>query len=223
MPFRDYIDLACEHLKTLGIEPIISEGEPISASAFLEAETEMGFPLPSELRRYLDELGDGFQLSYSAEPVTGNEDDQFWWQIDLLNDILMEREGMRQDLVCNLNGADDRRQTQACLEEIRKRLHWVPVFGTGGGGYTFCVDGGEGGGGIRYHDIEMSDSEMGSVHLAGSIEDWMAKWSRFCFSQPLWNGTSNHGHLVSYSYNLVGTFDWSPHRFRREFHRPQIG
>ena len=177
----------------------------------------MQITLPSELCRYWKEMGDGFQLWYSAEPITGNTDDQFWWTIDCLGDIIGDYQGIRDQMARNINGEGDFCLTEQCQAESRIRINWIPIFGIGGGGYTFCIDANEGHGEIRFHDIRMSDGDLSSICLAASIDDWMTKWSRFCFSQPLWDGTDRHGFLESYCWGREGNFDWNSSKFRANF------
>lgn len=223
MSFRSHIEIACKHLEKLGIAPQIREGTPVTEEQLVEAERVMQITLPAELRRYLKEMGDGFQLWYSAEPVTRNRKNEFCWMIDWLGDIVRVRHGMREDLTRNIAGESDSCVTDECKAESLKRMNWIPIFGIGGGGYTFCIDGNEGHGEIRYHDVRMSDGHYPSVFLATSIDDWMAKWSRFCFSEPLWDGTDEHGFLESYCWEMEGTFDWAASKFRKEFDRENEG
>lgn len=219
MHYRRYIDQACSHLQKLGINPEIRDGELVTDTQLSDIEAESNISLPSELRTYLLEMGDGFQLWYSAEPVTSDGENQFSWSIDFIEDIIDDYECIRDDMGSYADGDGEFCNTDECKNEARRRMNWVPVFGIGGGGYTFCIDTGEGNGEIRFHDIRMSDGYFPSIHLAKSIDDWMHRWSSFCFSQPLSDGTDQHTFLESYCWELDGTFDWSPQKFRTEFHR----
>ncbi|MES2709201.1 MAG: SMI1/KNR4 family protein [Verrucomicrobiota bacterium] len=218
MNYRGYFDKACGHLVKIGIEPAIREGRPVSEEELTLMEQRIQFPLPDELKAYLAELGDGFSLSYSAEPITGKPEDVFWWCISFLSDIEGDFQAIRHDMLFNANGGGHSCKTEACIEESRRRLNWIPIFGIGGGGYTFCIDAGAGGA-IRYHDIRMGDHYFPSVHLADGLDDWMRNWSRYCFSQPheKHEGGGGHCFLESYCWEMDGRFDWSPSRFRPEF------
>lgn len=223
MSFQKHIEIATNHLRGIGIEPEIRRGRPVTNQDLDEAEEEMGIPLPDELRQYLIEMGDGFQWGYSVKSIIGNDGPEFfWWYIDCVEDIVSDYLSMREEMERNASGESDSCNTDACREESRRRMSWVPVSGVGGGGYTLCVDANEGGGEIRYHDIRMGDGHFPSIRLALSIDDWMAKWSRFCFSEPLWDGTDKHGDLVSYCWEKEGTFDWDASKFRAEFHIEKI-
>lgn len=219
MSYRKHIDECLSHLVSLGINPNVREGTKLSNGDFASAELTLGRTLPSELKAYLLEMGDGFTLTYEASPVTGNKDDYFWWKIDYFQDILEYAGSIHEDMNANLSGRNDMCQSAECIAESRKRLSWFPVFGIGGGGYTFCIDNRKDSGEIRFHDIRMSDDYFPSIVLAPSIDEWMSKWSRFCFSQPLYDSTDNHAFLESYCWEKEGTFDWSPKRFRSDFDR----
>ena len=222
MSYQEYTEIASLHLRKIGVEPDISSGSPLTEKDLESAEDEMGVSLPAELREYLMEMGDGFQFGYSAEDITGNGDDFFFWGIDSLRDIVSDYQSMREEMERNAGGEGDYCDSEECKEESRRRMNWVPVSGIGGGGYTLCVDANEGRGDIRFHDIRMGDDHFPSIRLASSIHDWMAKWCRFCFSQPLWDGTDKHAELVSYCWEKDGTFDWDPSKFRTNFHIEKI-
>jgi hypothetical protein len=63
MHYLKYIEEACAHLRSLGIDPEVSEGFTVTEEILHEAELVMQMPLPHELRSFLMEMGDGFQLS----------------------------------------------------------------------------------------------------------------------------------------------------------------
>jgi SMI1 / KNR4 family (SUKH-1) len=217
MSFMRHINEACEHLRSIGIAPEIHDGEAVDDARICEIEKQLQFSLPRELRLYLLEMGDGFQLSYSAEPCTGKEDDQFWWGLDRIEAIMHYWGSMQTDL--KLAGNDGGCESDEFRAELERRLRWLPVFGIGGGGYLFCIDYGEGNGTIRYHDIRLRPKHYPSIRLADSLDDWMNRWSRYGFSAPLYDGTEKHAFLESYCGELEGVFDWSPKKFRPIFDR----
>ncbi len=221
MHYLKYIEEACAHLRSLGIDPEVSEGFPVTEEILHEAELVMQMPLPHEIRSFLMEMGDGFQLSYSAEPITGDEDNQFYWGINSLGGIVSAYSDLRDEMLKNASGSGEYCDTEECKEESRKRSKWVPFYGIGGGGYTLCIDSGEGEGNgeIRYHDIRFGDGHFPSIHLASDFDALIRQWSRYCFSEPLWDGTDKHGDLVSYCWEKEGAFDWAPNKFRQEFDR----
>lgn len=237
MKYAPYIKLAIDQLERLGIQYEIVQGEVVSIDQIREYEDTIGFPLPKEYKEYLFELGDGFSLRYET-PISYleakvlavlNSDSSKLdealkeaknghynvWGLDSIEATVGEWECNQEELseenieeYLDWNGED-------YLNECRRRRRWLPISGIGGGGYTLNIDCNTDNGCIRYNDIRRS-GDTNSTYLADTLESWMANWSRYTFSDPIYsNGLQ--GYISSLCYSISGEFPWSDFSFLPQF------
>lgn len=246
MKFYRHIEAAINHLERLGIEYEIDIGRvrQISDAKITAFEDKLGEPLPMEYKAYLKELGDGFQFRYTTpiqfleemaervplDPESSigrtrsaqlREQHDNGWSLDYFYDTVMEWDGRGDDLAeseiiryLNTDGEE-------YVNECRRRRRWFSIMGIGCGGYTLNYDYGTNIGAIRYHDIRMPGYQA-SAHVANSLDDWMEKWSRYAFSNPISPETGIQWHSFdSYCYGISGEFPWDDEHFLPAFRIPR--
>ena len=200
MQFLSFIERAKTHLESHGIECHVTKGQPVDPQDIERFERLVGVAFPKELRSYLDELGDGFLFrangcAWYLEPLAACIEEWGSNQDDL-------QEGEIQQYLAS--------DGEEYLAECRRRRHWLPVAGFGGGGYTINYSCSDDLGAIRYHDIRRpGDTE--SARLGNSLEDWMAQWSRYSFGSPI-----SGGDLCDFCYGVRGFFPWDDSIFNSD-------
>jgi SMI1 / KNR4 family (SUKH-1) len=215
MNFNTLFDDVSQFLAERGITVDRCDGDILSSSAISEFEAELGLRLPTELRQYLTEVGDGFSLQYEWQTEHGT--DLFDWSISPIEDILAEREEAKDILeaITDGNGSDygfeDVSPEQ--IEAARLRLAWLPVHGVGDGGYVFAMDSSSEPAPIRFFDIHYGavTPVASSLILAPSLTQWVRSWSRFCFSKPAPGGKPYE--FATFAASRSGLFDWAPENF----------
>lgn len=202
MKFYSYIQRVAEHLDKLGVDYTIQKGTPIAPEEIKRFDDLVGSSLPKELKEYLEEMGDGFVFYH---PSGG-------WHIEGFSACIEEWGSNQDDLMDEeLERYYGSNFDEEVLAEGRRRRKWLPIYGFGGGGYTINYDCGEELGAIRYHDIR-NPANKSSACIAKSIEEWMDKWSRFCFTSP-----AGSDFFESYIDSVEGNFSWDEALFSQEY------
>jgi hypothetical protein len=166
--------------------------------------------IPEELAAYLQELGDGFSIQWEM-PDTG---DLVSFGLSSLEDTLQEHPWHLQQLreICETQKGEGNEIAQ----EARRRMDWIPIIGIGEGGYYFCLDTHKQF--IRYHESYWQHNPaVWQSSLAPSLLDLVRNWSRFCFSEPILDGSNVS--MTIFAGRLKGQFDWAPSCFDARFDR----
>ena len=198
MKFRKHFESAISHLTSMGAEYDMYQGEAVSETTIANLEAKLGWSLPTELREFYLEMGDGFSIcphgdegGFFVEPMCELEAKNSWED---------QVEG------CFTMVDDSPDAASKAEEEFQRRLNWFPFHGFGSGGYFFCIDTNEPRGPIRYYERVYwpTDSpEQWSFSLADSLEDLVTQWSRYCFAGP-----TDSGGMINHVMGLEGRFDW---------------
>jgi SMI1 / KNR4 family (SUKH-1) len=201
--FREYFNAAEEYLNSIGKSPVIRAGQPVSETQLNEVERIIGRPIPTELRIYFREMGDG----YSFSPAQDQEGLMIGWLGDYRYKVAGFVDAIREEVA--LAGIC-RNAPEVVARELLRRERWFPFYNFGGGGYMFCIDLNESPSPICYYERVYwpNDSpDTWGFRAADSFLDMVRQWSRFCFADMM------NDNLINFASGASGRFDWAPSRF----------
>jgi hypothetical protein len=207
--FAEYFKAAERHLRAIERTPSIDHGRPVSEAQLDEIEGIIGRAIPSELRLFFREMGDG----YSFKP----DEEQEGFMVGLLSDYRYKladfAEVLREEAP---PGANRTHPAEVVAHELARREQWFPFYNFGGGGYMFCLDLNTSPAPVRYYErcYWPTDSiDHWELRMADSLLDFVRQWSRFCFSDA--KGAT----LINLALSARGRFDWDSSRFEPIYDR----
>jgi hypothetical protein len=189
------------------MNPALRPGEVVSETDIdlLDQRTDM--PMPTQLRSFYLEMGDGFEFVPHNAAASGLEG----WERNWLSDYAIWNAGfftpIEEEVSGEITAAHLRVDPQLLQEKAERRKQWVPFYGFVGGGDVLCLDSE---GKVRFYEAlnwRASPTTWNFVR-ADSLSDLAHKWSRYCFVAPGCGWTS-------FCFGHSGAFDWSPSRFPR--------
>jgi hypothetical protein len=207
---KTFNDVA-DHLSNQNISVDIIEGEKLSPSELENLQDTLKVTLPTELKKYLSELGDGFGLQYSFG------DDVLGWGLDHTEDIIDEREDFLEKLESIIDGSGEdygyHNVTSHDIATAKQKLSWLPIYGIGLGGSVFCIETNSQSNGIHFVDTsyEILMPSNKAFTLSFSLNQFIEDWSRYCFSNP------SSTHFTTFAHNKAGPFEWDPKIFLKQF------
>ena len=223
---RKALEASLFHLKSKGIE--ITHGVDVDESNRPLSQTELNnfkeltkLSLPTKFESYLLEFGFGnvFNYEYSDE----NDTSTFGLGLSCLKDVEAEWEEVSDIFNAILSGNGEAygipNDDAESIKNAEIRKNWLPIYDIGNGGYVLSIDTSTPGGAIVYQDINygFSGPESRSIIVAKSFEEWILKWSHYCFSNPVEEG--DHCFWASFVGYKTGEFDWDESNFISELRR----
>lgn len=205
----DAIESAANHVRRQGVAVDLSLNEPPGAATIRAARQACPLALPEQLVDVYREIGDGFAMRWAA-----HEDRGPFGMIDLLPlQPLADNCAGRRKFAREWDDAYDFRFTKdpRLARRTAMRMRSWLQFHAEGNGDGFCLEVGEEGAPVVYHQHDWFDCGSGdNGHVVGHLlHDFLMEWARRCFQRPreLWWAA-----VVG-----KGGIDWSNREFDSRF------
>jgi cell wall assembly regulator SMI1 len=206
--FLEYFLRAGEHLRKQGLNAALMMGTQVSEQELKLLDANTDFPMPSELRLFYLELGDGFQFV----PDENNTTDLVGWEPMYLADYKMCNRGFGGEIKREA-GREIRNSTPGAdpsllRQEVERRKLWIPFYGFVGGGDYLCLDLSSTPPPVRFYQALTWTAlpHTWDFVLASSFSEFIERWSYYHFLTPV-------GEWTSFCRGRSGRFDWAPPHF----------
>jgi cell wall assembly regulator SMI1 len=205
--YLEYFLRARDFLSQHGLKPRVVMGQPVSESDLKAVDAEIGVPMPSELRQFYLELGDGFAFI----PDDSKNSQLVGWGYLHLADHRIGNKTFNQEVeeqaMPEINNPSRWTDPVLLRREMERRKLWIPFYGFGGGAYL-CFDSFTKPATVRFFEsvFWVDRSETWDFVIASSFSEFVEKWSQHHFLTPL-------GNWLIFSQGRKGTFDWSSEHF----------
>lgn len=208
--FLEYFIQAKEHLLKMGRNPILTMGRPLPEVEIIAADHKTDYPMPSELREFYLEMGDGFSFSPDRVEYFGSG----WYPILLADHTVHNRgffEQIEEEALGEIDSPSPRVDIALLREEANRRKKWIPFYGFIGGGDLLCLDTD---GSVRFYEALYWRNHPNTWNfvLAGSLSEFIRNWSNFCFTNP-------GAEWASFCMDRSGAFTWDTSYFPSEVFR----
>ena len=208
--YREQFEAASQFLRSKGMHPHFESRSPVTEDDILELNKVTDLPMPTQLKDFYLEMGDGFYF----RPDSADDSSLEGWEGNLLSDYRIHNQGfwtaIEEELQNELSRDLPRNEPVLLKEQADCRKVWVPFYGFVGSGDLLCLN--AQGRVMFYQALDwVADPDLcQGFEVADSFESFVNQWSKFSFISPDQGWTS-------FSWNRSGQFDWDASHF------PQVG
>ena len=207
--FIEHFQRARDNLNQRGLRARVEMGSPVSEGDLKAVDAETDFPMPTELRQFYLEVGDGFTFI----PDDSETSDLVGWERMSLDDHKTFNSGfagaIEEEAMRELGKRSSRTDPELLKQQLERRMRWMPFYGFLGDGNVLCLDLSVNLPVIRFYEalVWTSAPQTWDFMLAASFTEFVERWSQYQFLSPAgaWTSFCTGDHF--------GRFDWAPEHF----------